>query len=79
MAITKAKQELLTKKAGHRQEISLNKVDIVGIVSTAWDESFAQVASNMTAIANQGWVPLNYKVLIHLEIQLTKTTSQNGT
>jgi hypothetical protein len=31
MAITKAKRELLTKKADYRQEFSLNKVDIVGI------------------------------------------------
>jgi len=80
MAITKAKRELLTKKADHRQEFSLNKVDIVGIVSTAWDESFGQVTSNRTAIANRGWGPLNYNVLHHhSEIQLTKITLQNGT
>jgi len=77
--LTKAKRELLTKKADHCQEFSLNKVDIVGIVSTAWDESFGQVTSNRTAIANRGWGPLNYNVLNHSEIQLTKTTLQNGT
>ena len=51
MATTKAKREPFTKKEDHRQEFSLNKVDIVGIVSTAWDESFSQVTSNKTPIA----------------------------
>ena len=53
---------------------------MVRIVSTAWGESFGQVtSSNRTAIANRGWGPLNYNVLNHSEIQLTKTTLQNGT
>jgi hypothetical protein len=57
MAIAIAKRE--RKRTMHRQEFSLHKVDIVGKVSTAWDESFGQVTSNRTAIglANRGWGP----------------------
>ena len=72
MNITKAKRKLLTLKADHRQELTINKVDIVGLVNTAWDNSFANIATNKKAIYERGWYPLNYNVLLHPEIQLTQ-------
>ena len=72
MNITKAKRKLLTLKADHRQELTINKVDIVGLVNTAWDNSFANIATNKKAIYERGWYPLKYNVLLHPEIQLNQ-------
>ena len=78
MNITKAKRKLLTLKADHRKELTINKVDIVGLVNTAWDNSFANIATNKKAIYEQeGWYPLNYYVLLHPEIQRDPTTTEH--
>jgi hypothetical protein len=79
MNITKAKRKLLTLKADHRQELTINKVDIVGLVNTAWDNSFANIATNKKAIYERGWYPLNYNVLLHPEIQLVTQPRHNRT
>ena len=44
-------------------------------MSKAWDESFAHIAINQKAVAEQGWGPLNYNLLLHPEIQLTSTSN----
>ena len=73
MNISKAKRKLFTLKADHRQELTIIKVDIVGLVNMAWDNSlFANVATNKKAISEQGWLRMNYDVLLHPEIQLTQ-------
>ena len=77
MNITKAKRKLLTLKADHRQELAINKGDIVGLVNMAWDNSFTNIAPNRKAIYEQGWYPLNYNVLLHPETQLTQRQQQN--
>ena len=76
MNLTRAKRELLTFKGEHRQELAINKVDIVGLVNTAWKKSFANVRTNKKAISEQGWGPLNYNVLLYSEIQATRTNQK---
>ena len=74
MALTRAKQELVTKKNDAGLEFSINKTDIVGLVQIAWKRSFARVKTNIKAVAHRGWGPkaLNYNVLLHPEILATK-------
>ena len=48
------------------------------MVTAAWDKSFARVTPNKKAIAERGWGPLNYNVLLHPEIQLTKTVLETA-
>jgi len=75
MALTRFKQELLTKKEGRRAEFAIEKDDIVDLVARAWELSFARVDTNLNAIAEKGWGPLNYNTLLHDEIQLTAVSA----
>jgi len=53
----------------------VEKMDIVAIVHTAWETSFAHNQSNLKAVTECGWGPsLNYNCLKHPELQLTKST-----
>jgi hypothetical protein len=74
MALTRYKRELLTKKENRRAEFAIEKDEIVDLVARAWEDSFARVETNKTAIAERGWGPLNYNILLHDEIQLTSTS-----
>ena len=55
-------------------EFTVEKMDIVAIVHTAWEASFAHQQTNFNAVAECGWGPLNYNCLKHPELQLMKTT-----
>jgi len=74
MALTKAKQELVTKKNDAGLEFAINRTDIVGLVQQAWNASFARVKTNIKATASRGWGPkaLSYNALLHPEIIATK-------
>jgi hypothetical protein len=48
---------------------TLKRSDIVRIVNVAWQKSFARVDTNLKAIAERGWPPLNYVLLDHPELQ----------
>ena len=74
MSLTRAKKDLLTKKEAAQLEFAVEKADIVAIVRTAWETSFACNWTNLKAVAERGWGPLNYNCLKHLELQLMKTT-----
>jgi len=80
MALTKAKQELVTKKNDSGLEFAINKTDIVGLVSTAWAASFARADKNVNAITSRGWGPrlLAYNALLHPEILTSNGTSSGG-
>ena len=72
----KCKRDLLTQKERRRAAIAVEKEDIVDLVSKAWDESFAHIATNQKAVAERGWGLLNYNLLLlHPEIQLTSTSN----
>jgi hypothetical protein len=46
MALTRAKQELVTKKNESGLEYCIDKTDIVNLVRKAWKSSFARVLKN---------------------------------
>ena len=64
--LTKCKRDLLTQKKRRRAAFTVEKDNIVDLVSKAcWDESFAHIATNQKAVAEQAWGPLNY-LLLHI-------------
>ena len=73
--VTKCKRDLLTQKERRHAAFAVEKEDIVDLVSKAWDESFAHIATNQKAVAEQGYGPSNYNLLLHPEIQLTSTSN----
>lgn len=75
MALTKAKNDLVTKKNDAGLEFAINKTDIVGLVRQAWKLSFAREDKNRNAIASRGWGPraLAYNALLHPEILTSKS------
>ena len=69
-------RDILTEKERLHAAFAVEKEDIVDLVSKAWDESFAHIATNQKAVAERGWGPLNYNLLLlHPEIQLTSTSN----
>jgi len=74
MALAKSKRELVDKKENAGVIGTIEKTDIVGLVTCAWNQSFARVASNKKAVAERGWGPLTYNLLLHPEINLDKNS-----
>ena len=58
-------RDVLTQKERRRAAFAVEKEDIVDLVSNAWDESFAYIVTNQKSVAEQGWGPLNYNLLLH--------------
>ena len=73
--LTKCKRHLLNQKERRCAAFAVEKDDIIDLVLKAWDEYFTHIATKQKAVAKQGWVPLNYNLLLHLEIQLTITSN----
>jgi len=48
-------------------------------VCTAWETSFACHQTNLKAVTEYGWGPLNYNCLKHPELQLMKTITRDPT
>ena len=67
-------------------KLNLVRTDVIPIVNYAWTRSFAKERTNLKAISDQGWGPLNRILLSHAEIQSTnlrnessiETTRNNG-
>jgi hypothetical protein len=74
MALSKAKQKLVTAKNDNGLPFEINKTDVVKLVKEAWSVSFAQVETNQKAVLERGLGPkaLNYNVLCHPEISSSK-------
>jgi hypothetical protein len=72
MALTKAKRNLVEKKESWGLEGTIEKTDIMGLVTYAWEHSFSRKESNKKAVAERGWGPLNYNILLHPEINSAK-------
>ena len=66
---------LLTQKKQRHAGFTVEKVEIVDLVSKAWDESRAHISTNQKAVAEQGWGPLNYNFLLNPGIQLTSASN----
>ncbi len=56
-------------------KLNLLRTDIIPIVNAAWTKSFAKTNSNLKAIQDRGWGPLNKVLLHHPEICSSKPTS----
>ena len=76
IAINKAKQELLEFRENKNISGCLQPTDLIPLINKAWDNSFAKVATNKKAIADRGWNPLNYNLLIIPEIRQTMTKEE---
>jgi hypothetical protein len=68
MALTKAKWELVEKKEKWGIAGTIDKTDIVGLVTYGGERSFTRVESNWKAVVEQGWGQLNSNLLLHPEI-----------
>jgi len=54
IALNKAKQELVSKKAKFGLKATIEKTDIMIILNRTWEESFARTQKNKQAIAMRG-------------------------
>jgi hypothetical protein len=73
----KAKAEKVRCKIRADLPATLERSDIVIIVNTVWQKSFSRVNTNLKAIAERGWPPLNYVLLHHPELQETNDRVQS--
>ena len=73
IALNQAKQDLLNFKEEKCLPGSLSHTDLMPIINKAWDKSFARIRHNKNAIADRGWNPLNYNLLLNPEIRATMT------
>jgi hypothetical protein len=80
MALTKAKQSLVSEKNDAGLPFEINKTDVVKLVKEAWNASFAKVESNKKTVLEQGWgsKALNYNVLLHPEIAASGPNKNDG-
>ena len=71
----------MTKRRIEMRISKLNLVctDIIPIVNAAWKKSFAKTKSNLKAIRDRGWGPLNKVLLHHPEILSSKPPSPSDT
>jgi len=53
-------------------KLNLTRTDIIPIVNFAWEKSFNRVDTNLKAIRERGWGPLNRLLLTHPEIISSK-------
>ena len=69
------KQKLTKKKIEMGLfQLNLTRIDIIPIVNYAWDCSFARICTNLKAIRDREWGPLNQILLSHLDIIHTIST-----
>ncbi len=57
---------------------NIQPTDIIPYVNYAWEQSFARVETNRRAIADRGWGPLNYNLLINDDVKATMTESERN-
>ena len=70
IAITKAKEELFKLKPYDNKNFS--STNIIPLINMAWPKSFGRKDPCRRAIAQRGWNPLNYSLLLKPEILKTK-------
>jgi hypothetical protein len=68
MSLTEEKRKLVENKETNGIQGTIEKTDIVGLVTHAWTKSFNRVQTNHKAIAERGWGPMNYNILLHPEV-----------
>ena len=58
------------------ESIEILPTDIIIMLNRAWDESFADVSGNQTAISERGWNPLNRVLLLSDDLRKTITPEE---
>ena len=53
-------------------KLNLVRTNVIPIVNFAWNKSFAKTSSNLKAICDRDWGPLNKVLLHHIEIKSSK-------
>ena len=76
IAMNQAKQDLLSYKEEKCMEGTLLPTDLMPLINKAWSKSFARVDKNKKAIAERGWNPLNFNLLLNPEIRATMTKEE---
>jgi len=74
----KEKAKLITYKSKHNLPLTLNATDIMPLTSKAWEASFAVPSLVRKAVADRGWNPLNFALLINPEILGTKRAQEQA-
>lgn len=74
MGITKGKQEIYDLKP--EDDKVWKPTDVIPIVNKGFERSFANKVNVQKAIAERGWGPLNYALLLHPDILATKDVKQ---
>ena len=75
--LTKKKRELFEKRLkSFCQHVHLLRSDIMILIRDTWMEAFGNIESNLKAIGDRGWNPLNKMLLIHPIILATITKSR---
>ena len=58
-------------------KLNLLRTDVIPIVNYAWKRSFAKERTNLKAISDRGWGPLNRILLSHPEIKSTNLKNES--
>ena len=56
--------------------LTIEVQEIIILVNYAWEQSFARIDSNRTAIVERGWFPLNRNLLLDKQLRSTMTTEE---
>jgi hypothetical protein len=67
------KERILITRSVSQMGLEIIPTDIIPIVNFAWSGSFDNTVTNIKAILERGWFPLNRMLLLHLEIRKTTT------
>jgi hypothetical protein len=79
MATTREKRKLSQFRISMGMPVNIRPSDIVPIVNTAWQQSFARVQTNKRAISRRGWTPLNRGLLKSPDVLKTKVVMTGET
>jgi len=77
MAITKAKDDLLSYKESIGLTNGIVPTDLMLIINIAWKKSFARKFKNQKAISDRGWNPLNRHLLLNMDLRATMTIKES--
>jgi hypothetical protein len=67
--MTMKKERILNIRSVNQMGLEILPTDIIPLVNFAWSGSFNNTVTNVKAILERGWFPLNRMLLLHPEIQ----------
>ncbi len=77
MHMGKKKQEIITSRMQNFcVDLGITVFDIIPIINTGWEKSFAKKHSNKKAYYERGWFPFNRNLLLNKQIRSTMTTAE---